>query len=156
MALIYAGLWAGATSFIWAIARSTSSVTRCTPLVRPPCTALNPIAETSAAPPTQPDSGSVNWARHWRTASAWSGTRSTFSWRDGPISTTQRLSGDPIRSIAPRANWRSSAMSYKRYLKLVEPRLATSIFMASYPSQRASRLVKRRAAGVSRLIVWLP
>src|SRR4029079_19377279 len=46
-----------------------------------------------------------------------------------PISTKQGLSGEPIRSTPPRASCRSSAISNSRYLKLVEPRLATRIFM---------------------------
>ncbi len=36
MAVIYGGLWAGATSFISAIASSTAGVTRCTPVIVPP------------------------------------------------------------------------------------------------------------------------
>ena len=34
MAVMYGGLWAGATSFISSMAASTSGVTRCTPLDR--------------------------------------------------------------------------------------------------------------------------
>src|SRR5438552_1088339 len=48
-----------------------------------------------------------------------------------PISTMQGLSAAPIRSTPPRARQRSSAMSKSRYLKLVEPRLATRIFMVN-------------------------
>ena len=51
---MYGGLWAGATWLISSIAASTSGVTRCTPLIRPPCTALKPIAETSPASFRQP------------------------------------------------------------------------------------------------------
>ena len=100
IAAMYGGLWAGATWFISAIAASTSASTRWTPLIRPPCTALKAMADTSAALPRQPSSGSVNWARHCRTASAWSGTRAAVSRRRPPISTTHGLSGEPIRSTA--------------------------------------------------------
>ena len=41
----------------------------------------------------------------------------------------REIFGEPMRSIPPRASCRSSVMSNKRYLKLVEPRLATRIFM---------------------------
>src|SRR5438477_3794584 len=53
--------------------------------------------------------------------------------RTPAISTKQRLSGEPIRSVPPRASCRSSRMSNRRYLKLVEPRLATRMFIANVP-----------------------
>ena len=44
-----------------------------------------------------------------RTATAWSGTCDRSARADvPPISTKQRLSGEPIRSMPPRASWRSS------------------------------------------------
>ena len=113
------------------MAAITSGVTRRTPLRAPPWTVLKAIAETSAASFRQPDSGSVSCARQRRTASAWSATRSVRSCRRWPICSVQRLSGDPIRSMPPRASCRPASMSNSRCLKLVEPRLATSIFMES-------------------------
>src|SRR5437764_14138381 len=51
--------------------------------------------------------------------------------RLSPLSTKQRDSAEPIRSTPPRASTRSSVISNRRYLKLVLPRFATRIFMAS-------------------------
>ena len=118
---MYGGLWAGATWFISSMAASTSAFTRCTPLIAPPCTALKPMADTSAASFRQPASGrSIVRAsgaplRHGRAPGP--SARAAAP----PISTVQRLSDEPIRSMPPRASWRSSVMSNSRYLKLVEP-----------------------------------
>jgi len=87
IAVMYGGLWAGATLLISSIAQIRSASTRLTPVIRPPWTALNAIAATSDAVFKQPVSASVNCARHWRTASAWSGTRSVFSRLRPSIST---------------------------------------------------------------------
>ena len=57
------------------------------------------------------------------------GTAETDSRFCPPISAKVRLSAAPIRSTPPRASCRSSVISINRYLKLVDPRLATRIFM---------------------------
>src|SRR5436309_1018105 len=46
-----------------------------------------------------------------------------------PTSTKPLDSAEPMRSTPPRASTRSSAMSNRRYLKLVLPRLATRTFI---------------------------
>ncbi len=79
MALVYGGLCAGATSAKASIAASTASSTRCTPVRFCAWTALNPIAETSAASASTPISGSVNWSRQSCTASPWSAIGQTCS-----------------------------------------------------------------------------
>src|SRR5206468_8088364 len=89
----------------------------------------NPIAATSLAPFRQPLFASVSCARHCRTAAAWSAIFVLSSVFFPSISTKHGLSAEPIRSTPPRASCRSSAISNSRYLKLVEPRLATRIFM---------------------------
>src|SRR6266850_900259 len=58
----------------------------------------------------------------------------TLSTLLSPAWAKQRDSGEPIRSTPPRASTRSSAMSNRRYLKLVLPRLATRIFTAASSS----------------------
>ncbi len=63
------------------IAASTLASTICTPLRRPPCTALKPIASTSPASFRQPIAGSVNCSSVRRTAAAWSGTAAVISSR---------------------------------------------------------------------------
>src|SRR5262249_30273011 len=75
--------------------------------------------------------GSASCFKHSRTATAWSLAAILLSNFLSPACTKQRDSGEPIRSTPPRASSFSPAMSNKRYLKLVLPRLATRIFIAS-------------------------
>ena len=79
----------------------------------------------------QPCSGSVSCARQCSTATAWSGAATVISrrWLADLDKRLALLGADPFDAAARQAGARSS-MSNSRYLKLVEPRLATKIFMA--------------------------
>ena len=131
MAAIYGGLCAGATPHISSIAASTSGVTRCTPLYAPPWTALKAMAETS----DRPQAAVLRMGQ----------LRQAVMHRLDVIARADRLSNffadlaahlhgaaafgraDPLDAAARSCRWPS--MSNRRYLKLVEPRLATRIFM---------------------------
>ena len=94
-------------------------------------TALKPIAASSPGFFRQPCSAQLLQAKPDRDrmirAASWPRPRAAGL-------DEQRDSAEPIRSTPPRASSVSSAMSNRRYLKLVLPRLATRIFMVMHIS----------------------
>src|SRR5262245_16160243 len=89
------------------------------------------MAASSAGSVKHCSRGSESCFKHIRTAAAWSGTGVSISSLTEPAFTVHGDLSAPIRSTPPRASSRSSAMSNRRYLKLVLPRLATRIFMSA-------------------------